>query len=126
MTRKAEKKPAPIGEKPKTVFEKDPDTLNGAMKCVGGSRSDHWNETLANQAISTLWTAHSKDEILNRQYNAVVAALAGAEPRDVGLGGVEHHEVNHATAPTPFPPRGGTAGAPGFLNLSQSDDRPER
>ena len=52
------------------------------MKRVGGSRSDHWNETLANQSLRTLWTAYSKDETVNRQYNAIVAALVGIEPQD--------------------------------------------
>jgi hypothetical protein len=75
-------KPASDAQKAKAISVKDPDNLTGTMKRVGGSRSDQWNETLANQALRTLWTAHSKDEALSRQYNAVVAALVGIEPRD--------------------------------------------
>src|SRR6266568_1334263 len=54
----------------------------GALKDIGGSRSDHWNNTLANQAISTLWTAHSDEVTLARQRNATVEALMGIGPRD--------------------------------------------
>ncbi len=54
----------------------------GALKDIGGSRSDHWNNTLANQAISTLWTVHSDEVTLARQRNATVEALMGIGPRD--------------------------------------------
>jgi hypothetical protein len=75
------KKPASDEEKSKAISAKDPDNP-GTMKRLGGSQSDHWNETVANQALQTLWTAHSKDETLDRQYNAVVAALVGIGPKD--------------------------------------------
>ncbi len=52
------------------------------MKALGGSRSDHWNDTLGNQALRTLWTAYSDERIKNRQINATVAALASIAPRD--------------------------------------------
>ena len=68
------KKPASDEERSRAIFANDPDNLTGTMKRVGGSQSDHWNETVANQILQTLWTAHSKDETLNRQYNAVIAA----------------------------------------------------
>jgi hypothetical protein len=54
----------------------------GALKDIGGSQSDHWNNVLLNQAISTLWTAHSDDETLARQRNATVEALMGIGPKD--------------------------------------------
>ncbi len=54
----------------------------GALKDFGGSQSDHWNNTLANQAVSSLWTAHSDDETLARQRNATVEALMGIGPKD--------------------------------------------
>src|SRR5262245_47655662 len=76
------KKPASDEEKSKALSAKDPDNLTSTMKRLGGSHSDHWNETVANQALQTLWTAHSKDETLDRQYNAVVAALVGIGPKD--------------------------------------------
>src|SRR6266516_316952 len=74
------------GEKPgendvKSLVAEDPDELKGTMKALGGSRSDHWNHTLGNQALRTLWT-DSDERIKNRQINATVAALAGIAPRD--------------------------------------------
>ena len=35
---------------------------SGKLKDLGGSESDVFNNVLANQAIKTLWTAHSKDK----------------------------------------------------------------
>lgn len=54
----------------------------GALKDIGGSLSDHWNNTLANQAVSSLWTAHSDDATLARQRNATVEALIGIGPKN--------------------------------------------
>ncbi len=54
----------------------------GALKDIGGSQSDHWNNTLVNQAVSSLWTAHSDDVTLARQRNATVEALIGIGPKD--------------------------------------------
>ncbi len=54
----------------------------GALKDIGGSQSDHWNNTLANQAVSSLWTVHSDDATLARQRNATVEALIGIGPKD--------------------------------------------
>ena len=59
----------------KSLVAEDPDELKGKMKALGGSRSDHWNDTLGNQALRTLWTAYSDERIKNRQKNATVAAL---------------------------------------------------
>src|SRR5262245_28604747 len=52
------------------------------FKQLGGSDSDDFNQTLANQTIATLWTANSDEEQRNRQYLAVAAALIGAKPHD--------------------------------------------
>ena len=54
----------------------------GALKDIGGSQSDHWNNTLANQAVYSLWTAHSDKETLARQRNGTVEALIGIAPQD--------------------------------------------
>ena len=75
------KKPAK-GVKPTTVVANDPDDMKGSLKSIGGSQSDHWNNTLANQTIQTLWTEHADKQTLDRQYNATVAALVGIEPKD--------------------------------------------
>jgi hypothetical protein len=49
---------------------------------LGGSDSDHFNQTLADQTLSALWVAQSGDEQRNRQYLVASAALVGAAPRD--------------------------------------------
>src|SRR5262249_41257819 len=56
--------------------------ISGDLRRGGGSQLDDWNNTLANQALSTLWVAHSKEESRDRQYSATVAALIGIGPRD--------------------------------------------
>jgi hypothetical protein len=71
------KKPA-AANTPTTVVADDPDDLKGTLKRIGGSQSDHWNNTLANQARQTLWLAHSKDESRDRRYSATLAALVSS------------------------------------------------
>ena len=34
--------------------------LKGALKNIGGSQSDHWNNILANQAVQALWLKNSE------------------------------------------------------------------
>jgi len=67
---------------PKTIVANNPDDLKGTLKRVGGSQSNNWNDTLANQALNTLWLAHADDETRDRQYSATVAALVGIQPND--------------------------------------------
>jgi hypothetical protein len=68
--------------KPSTVVANDPDDLKGALKAIGGSKSDHWNNLLANQAIQSLWIKHSNQETRDRQWSATVAAIVGMGPKD--------------------------------------------
>jgi hypothetical protein len=70
------KKAAPGVTKATTVVANDPDDLKGALKFIGGSRSDSWNNILANQAVETLWLKNSDKAARDRQYGATVAALA--------------------------------------------------
>ena len=65
-----------------TVVANDPDDLKGALKLIGGSRSDSWNNILANQAVETLWLKNSDKAARDQQYGATVAALVGIGPRD--------------------------------------------
>jgi hypothetical protein len=76
------KKAAPCETKATTVVANDPDDLKGALKFIGGSRSDSWNNILANQAIETLWLKNIDKAARNKQYGATVAALVGIGPRD--------------------------------------------
>jgi hypothetical protein len=64
------------------VVANDPDDLKRALKFIGGSRSDHWNNILANQAVQTLWLKNSDKTARDQQYSATVAALVGIGPRD--------------------------------------------
>ena len=70
------------GKKTKIVVANDPEDRKGALKSIGGSQSDHWNNTLSNQAVQTLWLKHSDFEGCDRQLAATVAALIGIAPKD--------------------------------------------
>ena len=76
-------KKAPAAAKPPTpVVANDPDDLKGALKDIGGSKSDRWNSLLANQTVQSLWLNHSDAETRGRQLSATIAAMAGIGPRD--------------------------------------------
>ena len=79
MTRK---KRAVGGKKATIVLANKADDLKGALKHLGGSRSDDWNNILANQAINTLWLKHSDEETRDQQYDATLFALIAIGPRD--------------------------------------------
>ncbi len=72
-----EKKPMP-----RTVVANDPEDRKGLLKNVGGSESDNWNSTLANQAAQALWLKNSSPEERDKQFSATVAALMGIAPKD--------------------------------------------
>jgi hypothetical protein len=65
-----------------TVVANDPENLKGDLQPLGGSKSDHWNNVLANQAIGSLWTKNSDAETRKRQLNATVMALSCIGPKD--------------------------------------------
>ena len=52
--------------------------LNG----IGGSRSDSWNNVIADQALQALWLKNSNEGEQSRQLSATIAALTGIAPRD--------------------------------------------
>ena len=72
----------PAANAPKTVLADDPDDRKGRLKTIGGSQSDHWNNTLANQAVQALWVKNSDAQERDRQLSATVAGLAGIGPKD--------------------------------------------
>jgi hypothetical protein len=76
------KKRAVGNQKSTTVIANDPEDRKGRLRSLGGSQSDNWNSTLANQAAQTLWVAHSEQETKYRQYSATAAALIGIGPKD--------------------------------------------
>jgi hypothetical protein len=53
---------AVISAKPAGAVSDDRDGLKGALKIIGGSKSDHWNKLLANQAVQALWIKNSDSE----------------------------------------------------------------
>ena len=65
-----------------TVVPDDPDDQKGKLKDIGGSKSDNWNNVLANQAVQSLWLAHLDEGGRNRHCSATVAALIGIGPQD--------------------------------------------
>lgn len=65
-----------------TTIARERDELKGTLEIIGGSKSDHWNETLYNQATQALWLHYSDSKERNRQMNATVAALVGIGPKD--------------------------------------------
>jgi hypothetical protein len=67
--------------KPAAEVANDADDLKGTHKHIGGSRSDHWNNILALQAVDALWN-YSSPEMRHNQLNATVAALDGIGPKD--------------------------------------------
>ena len=68
--------------KPSFVVANNPDDLRGTLKNIGGSRSDNWNNIVANQTVQSLWVKHSDPETRSKQYSATVAALNGIGPKD--------------------------------------------
>ena len=65
-----------------TVVANDAHAPRGALKHIGGSQSDNWNDILAKQTIQTLWLAHSDDETRGRQFSATITALIEIGPKD--------------------------------------------
>src|SRR5262249_30549366 len=76
------KKPTGRGKKVTTIDVNDPDSSKGALKTVGGARSDHWNNILLNQAANTLWINHSDEKTREIQCKATMSALVGIAPKD--------------------------------------------
>ncbi len=66
----------------KELTSADPGGRSAAMKRVGGSQSDHWNQVLSVQAAQTLYIEDSSEEWRKHQYRAMVAGLAAIRPRD--------------------------------------------
>jgi hypothetical protein len=69
------------GKAPKVV-QISLDERPGKLKAIGGSASDHFNNILVNQAISSLWRAHSDSAAVDVQYRATISALMGIHPAD--------------------------------------------
>jgi hypothetical protein len=60
----------------------DPSSLPGKLRSIGGSKSDTWNNVIANQAMQTIWGKNSDQEERNNLYSAAIAGLVGIGPKD--------------------------------------------
>jgi hypothetical protein len=67
---------------PMVVEARDPSSLPGQLKAIGGSKSDTWNNVIANQTMQALWVKNSNDDQRKDQANAAVAGLIGINPND--------------------------------------------
>ena len=65
-----------------TIILNDPKDRKGKLKSLGGSESDNWNTTLADQAVHTVWLGNSDAKTRERRYHAATTALAGIGPKD--------------------------------------------
>jgi hypothetical protein len=60
----------------------DPEDRKGQFRDVGGSLSDYWNQTLANQAIQAVWVMNSDTAERDKLFGATLSALMGIGPKD--------------------------------------------
>ena len=70
-----------------------PSLEQGTLKRIGGSASDDWNSTLANQTVQSLWTHHDSDKMRGQKFNGAVAALVGIGPKDELEGMIVAHNA---------------------------------
>jgi hypothetical protein len=76
------RKTSPIAKIRKDLIADDPDDRQGRLQDIGGSKSDCWNNMIANQAVQALWVRNSSEEECDRQLRATMAALMGIRPKD--------------------------------------------
>jgi hypothetical protein len=71
-------KKSAVANTPTTVVANDPDDQKGRLKNLGGSKSDHWNNLLANQAVAALVGIGPKDELEGMMAAQLIAAQNAA------------------------------------------------
>lgn len=71
----------PIASVPKTLLLDLQKALRGALKPIGGSSADGWNEIVASQAISTLWKSGHPATDVKREEGVLVGMLC-MKPQD--------------------------------------------
>ena len=67
---------------PTKTLAYSPDRWKGELTSIDGSKSDEWNNLLANQAMRALWLKNSDAGTRHKQMSATIAALVGIEPKD--------------------------------------------
>src|SRR6202162_412951 len=78
---------------PTVVEAHDPSSLPGKLKPIGGSKSDTWNNVIANQAVQTIWGKNSNEDERKKQVSATIAGLIGINPSDELEGMLAAHLV---------------------------------
>ena len=63
-----------------TILVEDPSSLPGKLQRIGGSKSDTWNNVIANQAVQTVWAKNSDEEERKNLFSATIAGLIGIGP----------------------------------------------
>lgn len=58
----------------KTVVVDLAASMKGALKAIGGSKADDWNDVIANQAVNTVWKT-GNEETDNQRTNGVLSAV---------------------------------------------------
>jgi hypothetical protein len=88
----------PSPKKQPVVQVHDLSKPTGRLKPIGGSKSDEWNNNLANDTIQTLWFKNSSADEAKRQRHAAIDALIGIAPRDEleGMMGAQLIAAHHA------------------------------
>ena len=66
----------------KTTTMPDPNDPPGKLKILGGSNFDDFNNTLAHNVIQSLWRGSQGEDNIDRETQAVLAALLGSKPAD--------------------------------------------
>jgi hypothetical protein len=74
--------PKRAAPEPVTTTLNDPARNTGRMKQLGGSQSDDWNRTIANDTIQALWFKNSGKETSDQQTIAAIKGLVGIGPKD--------------------------------------------
>ena len=77
-------RPEPRRPAPKVVEVTigDPARHTGRLKELGGSRSDDWNNRIANETVQTLWLKNSDEKTRGEQTKAALSGLIGIAPKD--------------------------------------------
>jgi len=60
----------------------DPAAGAGKLRPIGGSGSDDFNRTVANQVVQSLWLAHADKEGRDQLQSAALATLVSIAPKD--------------------------------------------
>lgn len=72
----------PLSTEPGERVFYDPEDGNGRLKQLGGSKSDHWNAALAEQAVSSVQLNSPSGHQEDQKVAATIAALTGIDPQD--------------------------------------------